>query len=94
MVFYVCRFPAPMCSPDSPCAKGTILPVSTSPKYIASYHTNGRTQSFGTPIALLAKRFSAARVLPIMMVGFVRPLSATNSFTLITSTGLYVSVFQ
>ncbi|XP_006454315.1 hypothetical protein AGABI2DRAFT_175913 [Agaricus bisporus var. bisporus H97] len=25
---------------------------------------------FGTPIALLAKRFSAARVLPIMMVGF------------------------
>ena len=35
---------------------------------------------FGTPISLLVKRFSAARVLPIMMVGFVSCSSVTNCF--------------
>ncbi|KNZ79001.1 hypothetical protein J132_07153 [Termitomyces sp. J132] len=36
--------------------------------------------SFGTPISLLVKHFSAARVLPLMMIGFVRPLVSGLSF--------------
>ena len=35
---------------------------------------------FGTPISLLVKRFSAARVLPIMMVGFVSYSSVPSCF--------------
>lgn len=43
--------------------------------YLKSIQCN---DSFGTPISLLVKRFSAARVLPLMMIGFVSCLSVRS----------------
>ncbi|KAF8898781.1 major facilitator superfamily domain-containing protein [Infundibulicybe gibba] len=52
---------------------------------------------FGTPISLLVKRFSAARVLPIMMIGFVSSMNLVEFLTRShTCTGVdvfYLSTF-
>jgi hypothetical protein len=56
---------------------GAFLPVRCHCLHLALLKTMQR--SFGTPVSLLVKKFSAARVLPIMMVGFVSSLCRVHS---------------
>ncbi|PFH54444.1 hypothetical protein AMATHDRAFT_72247 [Amanita thiersii Skay4041] len=53
---------------------------------------------FGTPISLLVKRFSAARVLPILMIGFVSGRSlfaaAAKNFSQIFAIRFFLGIFE
>ncbi|KAJ7706216.1 MFS general substrate transporter [Mycena rosella] len=52
---------------------------------------------FGTPISLFVKRFSAARVLPIMMIGFgsmALLAAAANNFSQIFAIRFFLGIFE
>lgn len=82
MIFYVSRFAITMfvfCVTTF--LQGALLFVRLF--YAFKHEKSDWGNRFGTPISLLVKRFSAARVLPLMMVGFVRHQITLRRFGLI-----------